>query len=119
MGYFISIYGARLESWSFCVPADSMKLSAYAPGNERLADVPATRFSVKLYVVLRELGRAGLWQVVVFLGILGGAFVHGIGRGGLEWDEKTSSPTASFHEPRTVRELPALHVAVGGWMLLR
>jgi NADH:ubiquinone oxidoreductase subunit 3 (subunit A) len=28
----------------------------------------------------------GLWQMVVFLGILGVAFVYEIGRGGLEWD---------------------------------
>ena len=37
-------------------------------------------------VVLRELGWAGLWQMVVFLGILGVAFVYEIGQGGLEWD---------------------------------
>ena len=67
------------------------KLGAYESGNEPLADVPETRFSVKFYmvamlflifdveavfvypwaVVLRELGWAGLWQMVVFLGILG------------------------------------------------
>jgi len=66
------------------------KLGAYESGNEPLADVPGTRFSVKFYmvamlflifdveavfvypwaVVLRELGWAGLWQMVVFLGIL-------------------------------------------------
>ena len=82
------------------------KLGAYESGNEPLADVPGTRFSVKFYlvamlflifdveavfvypwaVVLRELGWAGLWQMVVFLGILGVAFVYEIGRGGLEWD---------------------------------
>ena len=65
-----------------------------------------TRFSVKFYlvamlflifdveavfvypwaVVLRELGWAGLWQMVVFVGILGVAFIYEIGRGGLEWD---------------------------------
>ena len=80
------------------------KLGAYESGNEPLADVPGTRFSVKFYlvamlflifdveavfvypwaVVLRELGWAGLWQMVVFLGILGVAFVYEIGRGGLE-----------------------------------
>ena len=82
------------------------KLGAYESGNQPLADVPGTRFSVKFYmvamlflifdveavfvypwaVVLRELGWAGLWQMVVFLGILGVAFVYEIGRGGLEWD---------------------------------
>jgi NADH-quinone oxidoreductase subunit A len=82
------------------------KLGAYESGNEPLADVPATRFSVKFYlvamlflvfdveavfvypwaVVLRELGWAGLWQMAVFLGILGVAFIYEIGRGGLEWD---------------------------------
>ena len=82
------------------------KLGAYESGNQPLADVPGTRFSVKFYmvamlflifdveavfvypwaVVLRELGWAGLWQMVAFLGILGVAFVYEIGRGGLEWD---------------------------------
>ncbi len=82
------------------------KLGAYESGNEPLADVPGTRFSVKFYlvamlflvfdveavfvypwaVVLRELGWAGLWQMVAFVGILGVAFVYEIGRGGLEWD---------------------------------
>ena len=82
------------------------KLGAYESGNEPLADVPGTRFSVKFYlvamlflvfdveavfvypwaVVLRELGWFGLWQMVAFIGILGAAFVYEIGRGGLEWD---------------------------------
>ena len=82
------------------------KLDAYECGNEPLARIRETRFSVKFYlvamlflifdveavfvypwaVVLRELGWAGLWQMVVFLGILGVAFVYEIGRGGLEWD---------------------------------
>jgi NADH-quinone oxidoreductase subunit A len=82
------------------------KLGAYESGNEPLADVSGTRFSVKFYlvamlflvfdveavfvypwaVVLRELGWFGLWQMTVFLGILGVAFVYEIGRGGLQWD---------------------------------
>ena len=82
------------------------KLGAYESGNEPLADVPGTRFSVKFYlvamlfivfdveavfvypwaVVLRELGWFGLWQMTAFLGILGVAFVYEIGRGGLQWD---------------------------------
>jgi len=82
------------------------KLGAYESGNDPLADVQGTRFSVKFYlvamlflvfdveavfvypwaVVLRELGWAGLWQMVVFVGILGVAFIYEIGRGGLEWD---------------------------------
>ena len=80
------------------------KLGAYDSGHEPLADVPRIRFSVKFYmvavlflvfdeeavfaypwaVVLRALGWAGLWQMVVFLGILGVAFVYKLGRNGLE-----------------------------------
>ena len=82
------------------------KLSAYECGNEPLADVKETRFSVKFYmvamlflifdieavflypwaVVYRSLGWFGLGQMAVFIGILGIAFVYEIGRGGLEWD---------------------------------
>jgi NADH-quinone oxidoreductase subunit A len=82
------------------------KLSAYECGNEPLADVKRTRFSVKFYmvammflifdietvflypwaVVYRSLGWFGLAQMAVFIGVLGIAFVYEIGRGGLEWD---------------------------------
>jgi NADH-quinone oxidoreductase subunit A len=82
------------------------KLAAYESGNVPLADVKGTRFSVKFYmvamlflifdieavfvypwaVVFRSLGWFGLVQMVVFIGILGVAFVYEIGRGGLEWD---------------------------------
>ncbi len=82
------------------------KLAAYECGNEPLADVQGSRFSVKFYlvamlflvfdieavfvypwaVVFRELGWFGLGQMAVFIGILGIAFVYEIGRGGLEWD---------------------------------
>jgi NADH-quinone oxidoreductase subunit A len=82
------------------------KLSAYECGNEPLADVKTTRFSVKFYmvammflifdietvflypwaVVYRSLGWFGLAQMAVFIGVLGIAFVYEIGRGGLEWD---------------------------------
>ncbi len=82
------------------------KLGAYESGNVPLADVKNTRFSVKFYmvamlflifdieavfvypwaVVFRELGWFGLGQMVMFLAILGVAFVYEIGRGGLEWD---------------------------------
>ncbi len=82
------------------------KLSAYESGNEPLADVPGTRFSVKFYMVamlflifdieavflypwalvFRELGWFGLGQMALFVGILGVAFIYEIGRGGLEWD---------------------------------
>lgn len=82
------------------------KLSAYECGNEPLADVTNTRFSVKFYmvamlflifdieavflypwaVIFRDLGFFGLAQMGVFLGILVVAFVYEIGRGGLEWD---------------------------------
>lgn len=82
------------------------KLSAYECGNEPLADIQGTRFSVKFYmvamlflvfdieavfvypwaVVYRELGWFGLGQMAIFIGILGVAFIYEIGRGGLEWD---------------------------------
>ena len=82
------------------------KLAAYESGNRPLADVKNTRFSVKFYmvamlflifdieavfvypwaVVFRELGWFGLGQMVLFIGILGIAFIYEIGRGGLEWD---------------------------------
>jgi NADH-quinone oxidoreductase subunit A len=82
------------------------KLAAYESGNEPLANVKGTRFSVKFYmvamlflifdieavfvypwaVVFRSLGWFGLVQMVIFIGILGIAFVYEIGRGGLEWD---------------------------------
>lgn len=82
------------------------KLSAYECGNEPLADVKTSRFSVKFYmvammflifdietvflypwaVVYRSLGWFGLGQMALFIGVLGVAFVYEIGRGGLEWD---------------------------------
>ncbi len=82
------------------------KLAAYECGNEPLADVTETRFSVKFYmvammflifdietvflypwaVVYRSLGWFGVSQMALFLVILGVAFVYEIGRGGLEWD---------------------------------
>lgn len=82
---------------------------AYESESKPLADMPGTRFSFKCYlvaapfpffdveavfvfpwvVVLRELGWVRLWQMVVFLGVLGSAFVCEIGRGGLEWDALT------------------------------
>ena len=82
------------------------KLSAYECGNEPLAEVKGNRFSVKFYmvammflifdietvflypwaVVYRSLGWFGLAQMVVFIAVLGIAFVYEIGRGGLEWD---------------------------------
>jgi NADH-quinone oxidoreductase subunit A len=82
------------------------KLAAYESGNEPLADVTNTRFPVKFYmvamlflifdieavfiypwaVVYRSLGWFGLGQMLIFLGILGVAFIYEIGRGGLEWD---------------------------------
>jgi NADH-quinone oxidoreductase subunit A len=82
------------------------KLAAYESGNIPLADVKGTRFSVKFYmvamlflifdieavfvypwaVVFRSLGWFGLVQMLIFIGILGVAFIYEIGRGGLEWD---------------------------------
>lgn len=82
------------------------KLSAYECGNEPLADVKGTRFSVTFYmvaimflvfdietvflypwaVVFRSLGWFGVAQMSIFLGVLGIAFIYEIGRGGLEWD---------------------------------
>lgn len=82
------------------------KLSAYECGNEPLAQVKGTRFSVGFYmvammflifdietvflypwaVVFRNLGWFGLAQMGIFLGVLGIAFIYEIGRGGLRWD---------------------------------
>lgn len=82
------------------------KLAAYECGNEPLADVEGTRFSVKFYlvalmflifdietvfiypwaVVYRQLGWFGLTQMLAFLGLLAVALVYEIGRGGLKWD---------------------------------
>lgn len=82
------------------------KLTAYECGNEPLADVKGTRFSVGFYmvammflifdietvflfpwaVVFRGLGWFGLGQMGLFLGVLTVAFVYEIGRGGLKWD---------------------------------
>jgi NADH-quinone oxidoreductase subunit A len=82
------------------------KLAAYESGNVPEAQIKGSRFPVKFYmvamlflifdveavflypwaVVFRSLGWFGLSQMVVFLGILGVAFVYEIGRGGLEWD---------------------------------
>ncbi len=82
------------------------KLAAYECGNEPMADVQTNRFSVKFYlvammflifdietvflypwaVVYRSLGWFGLLQMVLFIGVLGIAFVYELGRGGLEWD---------------------------------
>ncbi len=75
------------------------KLGSCEPSNAPLADVPGTRFSVKFHLVsvlfhvldvemnfvdpravlLRVLGRVGLWQMVVFFGILGVALLYEIG----------------------------------------
>ena len=82
------------------------KLAAYESGNEPLADVKGTRFSVKFYlvammflifdietvflypwaVVYRSLGWFALGQMAIFIGILAVAFIYELGRGGLEWD---------------------------------
>ena len=82
------------------------KLGAYESGNEPLAKIRGTRFTVKFYmvamlflifdveavflypwaVVFRELGWFGLGQMGIFVVILGVAFVYELGRGGLEWD---------------------------------
>lgn len=82
------------------------KLAAYECGNEPMADVTTTRFSVKFYMVAmmflifdietvflypwavtyRSLGWFSIGQMAIFLVILGVAFVYEIGRGGLEWD---------------------------------
>ncbi|WP_238442823.1 NADH-quinone oxidoreductase subunit A [Salsipaludibacter albus] len=82
------------------------KLSAYECGNEPLAQVKGTRFSVKFYLVAMmflifdietvfvypwaittaDLGWFGFGQMALFLGLLGVAFVYEIGRGGLTWD---------------------------------
>lgn len=82
------------------------KLAAYECGNEPLADVKQSRFSVKFYLVammflifdvetvflypwstvFRDLGLFGLGQMAMFLGVLGVVFLYELNRGGLEWD---------------------------------
>ena len=82
------------------------KLAAYECGNEPLADVKKSRFSVKFYLVammflvfdvetvflypwstvFRDLGWYALGQMALFLGVLGVVFLYEIKRGGLEWD---------------------------------
>ena len=82
------------------------KLAAYECGNEPLADVKQSRFSVKFYLVammflifdveavflypwatvFRDLGLYGLAQMGMFLGVLGIVFLYELKRGGLEWD---------------------------------
>ena len=82
------------------------KLGAYESGNEPLAKIRGTRFTVKFYmvamlflifdveavflypwaVVFRELGWFGMAQMGIFVVILGVAFIYELGRGGLEWD---------------------------------
>lgn len=82
------------------------KLQAYECGNEPLANVRGTRFSVGFYmvammflifdvetvflfpwaVVYRQLGWFGLAQMAVFIAILFVAFAYEIGRGGLRWE---------------------------------
>ena len=82
------------------------KLAAYECGNEPLADVKQSRFSVKFYLVammflifdvetvflypwstvFRDLGGYGLGLMGMFLGVLGIVFVYELNRGGLEWD---------------------------------
>ena len=82
------------------------KLAAYECGNEPLADVKQSRFSVKFYLVammflifdveavflypwatvFRDLGLYGLAQMGLFLGVLGIVFLYELKRGGLEWD---------------------------------
>ena len=82
------------------------KLDAYECGNEPLARVKETRFSVKFYLVammflifdvetvflypwatvFRGLGWFGLAQMALFLGILGVVFLYELRKGGLEWD---------------------------------
>ena len=82
------------------------KLAAYECGNEPLADVKQSRFSVKFYLVammflifdveavflypwatvFRDLGLYGLAQMGLFLSVLGIVFLYELKRGGLEWD---------------------------------
>jgi NADH-quinone oxidoreductase subunit A len=82
------------------------KLDAYECGNEPLARVKDTRFSVKFYLVammflifdvetvflypwstvFRDLGWFGIAQMALFLGILGIVFLYELSKGGLEWD---------------------------------
>ena len=82
------------------------KLDAYECGNEPLARIKDTRFSVKFYLVammflifdvetvflypwatvFRDLGWFALAQMGLFLGVLGIVFLYELRKGGLEWD---------------------------------
>jgi NADH-quinone oxidoreductase subunit A len=82
------------------------KLAAYECGNEPLAFVKETRFSVKFYLVammflifdvetvflypwatvFRDLGWFAIGQMGMFLGVLGVVFLYELNKGGLEWD---------------------------------
>lgn len=107
-GLAVAFAGGSLLVSSLVGPSspNPTKLSAYECGNEPLADVSGTRFSVQFYLVammflifdvetvfiypwavmFRTLGWFGLVQMAVFIGILLIAFVYEIGRGGLRWD---------------------------------
>ena len=82
------------------------KMAAYESGNEPLADVKGSQFSVKFYmvamlflifdvetvflfpwaVVYNRLGWFGFGEMVVFVALLFVAYGYVVGRGGLEWD---------------------------------
>jgi NADH-quinone oxidoreductase subunit A len=109
--------GLSVGAASFLGPSapNPTKLSAYECGNEPLANVKETRFSVQFYlvammflifdietvflypwaVVYRSLGWFAVAQMSVFFVILGVAFVYEIGRGGLSWIQSSSGPSAS------------------------
>ena len=106
--------GLSVGAASFLGPRapNPTKLSAYECGNEPLANVKETRFSVQFYLVAMmflifdietvflypwavvyrtfvdadgETSWFGVAQMTVFFVILGVAFVYEIGRGGLTW----------------------------------
>ncbi len=84
---------------------DSAKVSAYECGFEAFGDARA-RFDVRFYLVailfiifdlevaflfpwamaLGDIGAAGYWSMVLFLGVLGVGFVYEWKKGALEWE---------------------------------
>ena len=107
-GVAVAFAGGSVAVSSLVGPSrpNPTKLDAYECGNEPLARVRDTRFSVKFYLVammflifdvetvflypwstvFRDLGWFAIGQMGLFLGVLGVVFVYELNKGGLEWD---------------------------------
>ena len=107
-GVAVAFAGGSVAVSSLVGPSrpNPTKLDAYECGNEPLAHVKETRFSVKFYLVammflifdvetvflypwstvFRDLGWFAIGQMGLFLGVLGVVFVYELNKGGLEWD---------------------------------